>query len=39
MSIVRHYGHRPTAMDAEYLKDEILETMAETGIYSEATDE
>jgi len=39
MSIVRHYGHRPTEMDAEYLRDEILETMAETGIYSEANDE
>jgi len=39
MSIVRHYSHRPTDIDAQYLKDEILETMAETGIYSEATDE
>jgi hypothetical protein len=39
MSIEHHYGHRPTQMDIQYLKDEILETMAETGIYSEATDD
>jgi hypothetical protein len=39
MSIVRHYGHQPTDIDTQYLKDEILDTMAETGVYSEATDE
>jgi len=39
MSIVRHYDHQPTDIDAQYLKDEILETMAETRIYSEDADE
>jgi hypothetical protein len=39
MSIVQHYGYQPTDIDIQYHKDEILETMSETGIYSEATDE
>jgi hypothetical protein len=38
MTILRHYDHQPTDIDTQYLKDEILETMAETGIYSGGKD-
>jgi hypothetical protein len=39
ITVHAEYGRQPTQMDAEYLKDEILETMSETGIYSEDTDD
>jgi hypothetical protein len=39
ITVHAEYGHQPTQMDAEYLKDEALEILFDAGLYSGGNDE
>jgi len=39
VSVTERLNHQPGVLDAEYHKDEILEVLAEAGLYSGGNDE